>query len=570
MTSIALLAICWAICFVIAFAILPAWRRSHDTGKEFRARTVDQNKAIVTAALKELNCKCNWTTDRGDTVVKYDYQSGHFCIRLEQNSPYVKLAYLFFFVTPLENLELVRNLCNQCNINSETCRVVYSTNNDRGSVEVHIVAGLWLNERTARDILERAMGNVFSWQNIFVKRFKELQETNAHSERRDLEADQAHWERELYLIREQELMHQAAGPGWRETEREKITLRRVLAVMMGLKDIRLKQLSVISDETVTEIDPETALDYDLATALIQEGDFKHRQALLNLSFDDPGLPSKERQMTIHLKAEKRSRHSLYYRISLMLVPLSAQKTVPLGSIGNVVQSHSLLVAYDLHSATQLEDEFRYMWKEAMEKAKAGDRDSMTDEQRLICDCIDPQLAANLYRGRTLLEQDRCIEALRCLENAFDTMSLRISHPMSAADRNKFGEVAYLIGFCYNELRLYRQAYYYLELTLPFHRVNYTEEYINCLVNGGDFRAASIIDELIVEIENVHSADGSSQWQLNVRPFLNFLKRRKAYVCISQQRYDEAEKLLKKMLDDPDNSDFALNELAYIQKMKGEN
>jgi Tfp pilus assembly protein FimV len=52
-------------------------------------------------------------------------------------------------------------------------------------------------------------------------------------------------------------------------------------------------------------------------------------------------------------------------------------------------------------------------------------------------------------------------------------------------------------------------------------------------------------------------------------FINFLKRRKAYVYIDLQHYDEAESLLKKMLDDPDNTDFAIGELAYLQKLKGD-
>ena len=33
-------------------------------------------------------------------------------------------------------------------------------------------------------------------------------------------------------------------------------------------------------------------------------------------------------------------------------------------------------------------------------------------------------------------------------------------------------------------------------------------------------------------------------------------------------YDDAEKILKEMLDEPDSSDFALQELAFIQKNKG--
>ena len=46
-----------------------------------------------------------------------------------------------------------------------------------------------------------------------------------------------------------------------------------------------------------------------------------------------------------------------------------------------------------------------------------------------------------------------------------------------------------------------------------------------------------------------------------------MKRRKAFLLVSLHRYDEAEAILTKMLNEPENSDFALNELAYIQKNK---
>ena len=53
-------------------------------------------------------------------------------------------------------------------------------------------------------------------------------------------------------------------------------------------------------------------------------------------------------------------------------------------------------------------------------------------------------------------------------------------------------------------------------------------------------------------------------------FLAFLQRRKVYVLIEKQAYNKAQRMLKKMLNDPENADFALNELAYLQKkMKGE-
>ena len=52
--------------------------------------------------------------------------------------------------------------------------------------------------------------------------------------------------------------------------------------------------------------------------------------------------------------------------------------------------------------------------------------------------------------------------------------------------------------------------------------------------------------------------------------MSFLDRRKAFVLVDKHKYDDARALLNKMLDDPENMDFAINELAFIQKMEKEN
>nr|WP_320037224.1 hypothetical protein [uncultured Bacteroides sp.] len=50
-------------------------------------------------------------------------------------------------------------------------------------------------------------------------------------------------------------------------------------------------------------------------------------------------------------------------------------------------------------------------------------------------------------------------------------------------------------------------------------------------------------------------------------YYGFLLRRKSYVLIEMQQYDEAEKLLKMLLEsDPDNS-FIKTELAHIENIK---
>ena len=53
-------------------------------------------------------------------------------------------------------------------------------------------------------------------------------------------------------------------------------------------------------------------------------------------------------------------------------------------------------------------------------------------------------------------------------------------------------------------------------------------------------------------------------------FMNFLRRRWAYVHVELGDLASAESVYKKMLDEPLNADFALNELAYIQKLRENN
>ena len=53
-------------------------------------------------------------------------------------------------------------------------------------------------------------------------------------------------------------------------------------------------------------------------------------------------------------------------------------------------------------------------------------------------------------------------------------------------------------------------------------------------------------------------------------FMNFLRRRWAYVHVELGDLTSAENVYKKMLNEPLNADFALNELAYIQKLRENN
>ncbi|HEY9550713.1 MAG TPA: hypothetical protein VIQ97_00355, partial [Prevotella sp.] len=130
----------------------------------------------------------------------------------------------------------------------------------------------------------------------------------------------------------------------------------------------------------------------------------------------------------------------------------------------------------------------------------------------------------------------------------------------------FFDTAYMLGHCYNHLQQYDRAYYYLELLLPLHNMVYTEEYVNCLVNKGDLRAYGTIEGMLAELKKIPPKEREKG---ALAAFENFLRRRKAYLLVELQRDEEAEKMLRKMMDEPDNTDFAISELAILQKRKEE-
>ena len=81
---------------------------------------------------------------------------------------------------------------------------------------------------------------------------------------------------------------------------------------------------------------------------------------------------------------------------------------------------------------------------------------------------------------------------------------------------------------------------------------------------------AIVDNLLSVVSLPHEGgeqdDSSSE---GISDFFNFLKRRKAYLLVETGRYDDAENMLRKMLDEPDNMDFANTELSVIKKRRKE-
>ena len=529
MVDLAIILIIWAILYIIAFVFIPAWRKRRDAGKGLYERSQDDNKLSVNYALKKLGCKVKWMTDHEDLVARYEYQGGHFNIRLEKNSPYVRLSYFYFFEAVPHDLEMVRAVCNECNLNTETCCVVYTIDDKTGTADIHIVSSLMVTDSTVVDVLERAMGNTFKWQNIFVRRYNELLPAYAKDPNHDLEKGQAGMEHEMFLLREMELTHQAGEADGHLGQGEDNRLRHLLATAMGLDDIVPAHFAAYGkDWHVVLDDTDDILDFDITTPLIEKGCFKRTGVVARLDYYDPRNPVKMRHMTLDFEQEGTTRDTLYYRITMSIAPVTPVNEVEVYNSGAPKQQASVLIGYDLTPQEERIKKFRYLMKEALAR---------------IYDTLSANRAAK-----------------------------------GAMGKKRHQKLYFMLGVCYGCLRQYEKALYFLQQTEPFANEESARAYVNCLVNKKDHRALNIIDNMIHLLQELTSQqqEDDQQEELNlhvsfeeVEHLYNFLSQRKAYLLVSTGNYEEAERLLKMMLDSADNSDFALKELAYIQKNKSQ-
>ena len=316
-----------------------------------------ENKRIVSKALKALNCVGEWQEEKDAAIIRFNFQSGHFGIRIINKRPQVELSYLFFAEAEMSDVNIVRHVCNHFNLNSDGPRFSYTLNEETNIIDLHIMTPLLLDEDRAEEIVSTAMVDIFAWQNSFVRYLTEVKNDAKNSSTPDLEWAAKEVERDFFLLREQELRHQKKGADWRQNDKEAATLRQWMDKVFGFVDVVFSELIVITDELMTISDREAIATYNLSDSLIANGAFVRQKAMLDLVFFLPAHPTTRRRMTFSIQQADGCDDVLYYQVVATLLPLPSGIGRPLNSREVQVQSQAVLLAYDLRSTKQLQDEF---------------------------------------------------------------------------------------------------------------------------------------------------------------------------------------------------------------------
>ena len=516
--------------------------------------------------LKDYNCVYTVNQEENNsTVYSFDFQAAHFVGAIRKQDDCVEVTYPCMATAPISQIDIVRTKCNERNNSNILFKFSYSIDHESNVINIHM--SFFNNKVNAENIVSELQA-AFHFQREWFKDFDEAVAISKDSDSLDLESELYKHQREMFMLRRMELMHQldtsaasiAAGTG-------ALPLWQMLETVSPLPQSTLLFMTVNTVNGQQRIEDEQGIrEFDLRHALIEgqgkEARLTRDYAVLDLHYKQ-GHDEKPRLATITLTAEGEDDQAIYSRVTVTQVPRNASRMNSLSNEGRQPHSVSLLIALDRSSDKQRQQEFDYMWSDAQLKARNGEKDSLTEDQLLLGQVRVADVAYNMYWGVQAFNSSRYYEAILYLENVFNSYRCDFFE-MGSEGKHLFMEVAYKLGFCYNELGLYKQAFYYLDLIASDGNIRHTMELVNAMANGKDLRLFNYTEEIMDEVKRNFDQDDLPE---NIKDFINFLRRRRGYAYIDFNQLDQAEKVFTQMLGEEDNADYAINELAYIKKLR---
>ena len=523
-------------------------------------------KADFEQFLKANNCTYTVNKEDNTTFFNFEFQAGHFVAAIRKQDDCVEVTYPCIATAPMLHLPLVRSKCNDRNNSNILFKFSYSIDKEEGEINVHMS---FFNNQVNNENMVHQLKAAFHFQREWQLDFDEAVSISKDYESSDLESEIYKHQREMFMLRRLELRHQldsnaaaiATGTG-------SLPLWQMLDTVAPLPSPRLLFMTVNTVNGQQRIEDEQEIrNFNLRNVLV-EGEGKQARltrdyAVLDLHYKK-GLDEKPMMTTIAITAEGEDEHSIYSRVTVTHVPRNASRLNSMSNEGRQPHSISMLIALDRSDDKQRQQEFDYMWTDAQLKARNGEKDSLTDDQLMLGQVRVADVAYNMYWGVQMFNSERYYEAILYLENVFNSYRSDFFE-MGSDGKRLFMEAAYKLGFCYNELGLPKQAFYYLDLMASDGNIRHTMELVNSMANSKDLRLFSYTEGIMDEVKR-NFAD-NEELPENIRDFINFIRRRRGYAFIDFNQLDKAEKIFTQMLDEEENADYAINELAYIKHLR---
>ena len=518
--------------------------------------------------LRMLAVKPESVEHEGKPIWHYTYQDAVFYIYTLDKKHHKICMPSIFEAAPVDMTPL-RSAINAVNTHNRAQRAHYAID-DLGRVTVHAFSILSLPEK-AEDLpadLREAMEGLFELRSDF---YQQLTSYNSIARIFGVEDGEQHAASQKlteHMVSREEARHLMPRPENCSDAHHPMQLRTLLTRLCEGGIPHLKQLTVVAGRETTTLQNSAEIDtFEVLNTLIgrdENGIARplRKNAILIITGDPEEL------ILLTLEVANVSKDAIYVQATLCRPPAPTGTMEMVEDESLYTESLSVILGITVQPESALITEIDYMWSEAQALVKENRLTELNEEQTYMAlHSGDRGVYDSLYRGKKLEGQGRYYEALLYLESAYEMLSPEFCS-MKREARERFFELCYEIGMCYSRLKLYKEAYTYLDAVAGKGNLKYTTEYVNCLVNGKDHRALNVVENLMAQSEN-YREDSEEPVPHEVQQFYDFLRRRKAFLLVDLNALDEAEEMLRPMLNEPDNSDFALTELAYIQNLRKE-
>jgi hypothetical protein len=391
----------------------------------------------------------------------------------------------------------------------------------------------------------------------------------------------------FWLARELEFQHQKESVQFRSNETDSLKFGELVH---SLFDIRKEELSVltINDGSLQIIEGEENIwNYEFLGhykrnekgdhVYFREGCSKlANQIVLTLAYrsyetsnskKDESISKKDAMLLVHLQYPEGLKDNVLYVQTTFCLPTVKLERSKKG-VNPQPQSLSILIGIDFKPKEETENEFNSIFTSAQEKLKLGKVDQMDYlEQELIEVLFHPQIAKEFYFGKKVMSENRFWDAILYFSNTFNALQQKWwETELTDEEYQTLFECSFLIGYCYYEIGLFDKSYKYLEFSVKNGKggYKYQSEYINCLIALKDIRSLTIIDYNL-ELVTKKAENERNEYDYD---FFMFLLRRKAYCLIEMNQVELAEDILKQILNNDPENEFAKQELEYINHLKG--
>lgn len=390
----------------------------------------------------------------------------------------------------------------------------------------------------------------------------------------------------FWLQRELEFQHQPEKLQFRTNENHSLKFGELVN---SLFDIRKEELSVLSinDGSLSSIEGADEIwNYEFLQHYKrnEKGEYEYyregcsklaNQIVLTLSYktfenskadQDKSISKRDALLIVHLQYPEGLKDKVLYVQTTFCLPTIKLERSKKG-INPQPQTLSILIGFDFRTKEETENEFFKVFNSAKQKLKAEKIDEMDYLERELLDVLfHPQIGKEFYFGKKVMTENRFWDAIGYFNNAFQALQQKWwDDELTDEEFKLLIECSFLIGYCFYELSLFDKSYKYLEFSarMGSKGYKYQSEYINCLIALKDIRSLTVIDKNY-ELLTKKTEEERTEYDYE---FFMFLLRRKAYCMIELKQYDAAEDILKHILKNDPENEFAKQEIEYIKRLK---